>query len=163
MSNSLKRYNVLKPLAIFAGAFAVAVLAHVLFAQTAASAPVLQEPPAFVLPGWFLGAIPVIAWFLNTVLFKTIESGTGTQFDSTTKRIVVMAICLAMAAGLILSGSVALPAPIPSEPDPVAWGAWILLIAGYAWAGATSIFAAVEAAKALLGTEKAKATPPHPV
>lgn len=143
---------------VLACVLAVAVLALALGPGTVSAAPLAQEVPPFVLPSWFLGLVPTIVWLLNAVIFKAIESGTGHELDSTAKRIIVMAFSLFVVAGLLLSGTVALPAPIPTEPDPLAWGAWVLLLAGYAWAGATAIYALIEAGKAVVGGDK-KPTP----
>lgn len=153
MFKSITRFKAPRPMGV-ALILAVAALALVIGPSGVLAMPLGQDVPAFVLPGWFLGMVPAIAWAINTVLFKTIENGTGKEFDSATKRIIVVAICLAMAAGLVLSGSVSLPAPIPSEPDPMLWGAWVVLMTGYIWAGATTIYVAVEAVKAIAGTEK---------
>lgn len=132
-----------------------AILAAIVAGPTVALAmPQAQEAPAFILPTWFLGLIPAIAWFINSVLFKAIEKGRGSDLDSSAKRIIVVALCLLMSAGLVLSGSVELPAPIPGVPDPMLWGAWVVLLTGYVWAGATVIYAAIEAIKAVAGMEK---------
>lgn len=152
----ISRFKAPRPLGVVL-ILAVCALALVVGPSVASAASVAQgEIPPFVLPAWFLGLVPTIVWLLNAVIFKAIESGTGKELDSTAKRIIVIALSLAIVAGLILSGSVALPAPIPSEPDPLAWGAWVLLLAGYAWAGATMIYALIEAGKGALGVEKAK-------
>lgn len=155
MFKSITRFKAPRPLGV-ALVLAVAGLALIIGPTVAHAAALGQEPPAFVLPTWFLGLVPAIAWAINGVLFKAIESGSGREFDSATKRIIVVAICLAIAAGLVLSGSVSLPAPIPAEPDPMLWGAWVVLMTGYIWAGATTIYVAIEAAKAVVGAEKAK-------
>lgn len=155
MSQIISRFKSPRPAGV-ALILGLAVLAFVVGAGTAQAATLAQEPPAFVLPPWFLGLVPALAWAINTLLFKAIESGSGKEMDSTTKRIIVVAISLAIAAGLVLSGSVALPAPIPAEPDPMLWGAWVVLMTGYIWAGATTIYVAIEAAKAVAGIEKTK-------
>jgi len=159
VSQLIIRFQAPRPLGV-ALIFAVAGLALVIGPAVVLAAPVGQEVPAFVLPTWFLGLVPALAWAINSVLFKAIESGSGREFDSATKRIIVVAICLAIAAGLVLSGSVSLPAPIPSEPDPMLWGAWVVLMTGYIWAGATTIYVAIEAAKAVVDTEKARLPDP---
>lgn len=60
------------------------------------------------------------------------------------------------------SGSIALPHPILAEPDPKLWGARVVLMNSFIWAEATTIYVAIEAAKAVAGAEKPKAPPVLP-
>lgn len=124
------------------------------FVGHAMAATLGQDTPTFELPVWFLGLAPTLSYILNAVVFKAIEKGSGKELDTNTKRIITVAVSMVAAVLLAVSGAVPLPAPIPTDPDPFAWGGWLVGMTAWTWAGATTIYAAIEAAKAVTGVEK---------
>jgi hypothetical protein len=118
----------------------------------------LQE---FVVPVWFTGLAPAIAYAFDAVIFKAIEKAKGVQLPTATKRLVLGAFSLVCAVFLVAIGQSPLPMPPPIiEHDPILWGTFVTVSTAYIFAGATLIFIMIEAAKAVMG--KAKPSLPEP-
>lgn len=89
--------------------------------------------PDFPIPGWLIGALPVLSYALTELVVRLGGDLTGEQ-----KRALFRAVCLGIVGALVLFGQVTLPFGLPSLPaswlDPDAVGAFVLAASAYATA-----------------------------
>ena len=92
--------------------------------------------PSFPIPGWLIGALPVLSFGLTELTVRLGGNLTGEQ-----KKALHRAVCLVIVGALVLFGQVTLPFGLPSIPadwlDPDAVGAFVLAASAYA----TAVFA----------------------
>lgn len=88
--------------------------------------------PGFVIPGWLVGALPILSFGLTEFVVRLGSSLTGDQ-----KRALYRAVCLVIVAGLVLSGQTPIPFDLPAIPNPMevdALGGFIAALLAYAGA-----------------------------
>lgn len=87
--------------------------------------------PDLALPGWLIGALPVLSFSLAELIVRIGGNLTGEQ-----KRALYRGICLAIVGGLVVTGQTPMPFHLPALPsspyDLDAVGAFIPAIALYA-------------------------------
>lgn len=108
--------------------------------------------PEFPIPGWLVGALPVLSFALTELVVRLGGNLTGEQ-----KRALFRAVCLGIVGALVLFGRVTLPFGLPSLPaswlDPDAVGAFVLAASayataafGYIWGGGKALHDLLDAA-----------------
>ncbi len=88
--------------------------------------------PDFVIPGWLVGALPILSFGLTELVVRLGGSLTGEQ-----KKALYRAVCLVIVGGLVLSGQTPIPFDLPAIPNPLevdALGGFITAILAYAGA-----------------------------
>lgn len=88
--------------------------------------------PAFVIPGWLVGALPILSFGLTEFVVRVGGALTGEQ-----KKALYRAVCLVIVGGLVLSGQTPIPFDLPAIPNPLevdALGGFITAILAYAGA-----------------------------
>lgn len=88
--------------------------------------------PDFAIPGWVIGALPILSYAMTELVVRLGGNLTGEQ-----KKALFRAVCLVIVGALVLFGQVTLPFGLPNVPtnwlDPDAVGTFIA--AGVAYAG----------------------------
>lgn len=108
--------------------------------------------PEFPVPGWLIGALPVLAFGLTELIVRMGGGLTGDQ-----KRALYRAVCLAIVGALVLFGQASVPFDLPATPanplDPDAVGAFVAALLAYggavftwAWGGGKTLHDLLDAA-----------------
>lgn len=108
--------------------------------------------PEFPVPGWLIGALPVLAFGLTELIVRMNGALTGDQ-----KRALYRAVCLAIVGALVLFGQTPVPFDLPATPanplDPDAVGAFVAALLAYggavftwAWSGGKTLHDLLDAA-----------------
>lgn len=108
--------------------------------------------PEFHVPGWLIGALPVLAFGLTELIVRMGGGLTGDQ-----KRALYRAVCLAIVGALVLFGQASVPFDLPATPanplDPDAVGAFVAALLAYggavftwAWGGGKTLHDLLDAA-----------------
>lgn len=109
--------------------------------------------PEFPVPGWLLGALPVLSFALTELIVRL----GGGSLTGDEKRALYRAVCLAIVGGLVLFGQATVPFDLPAAPgnplDPDAVGSFVAAILAYAgavftwaWGGGKTIHDLLDAA-----------------
>lgn len=114
------------------------------------AAVLFQADPAFPIPEWLVGALPVLNYVLNEVIIRI-----GGDLSADDKKNLVYAVSISIVAGLILFGGAPLPEGAPGDPGgttldvivpyALAMGTYGILVLGWAWKGAQAIHDTLDA------------------